>query len=115
MAPPVLKAREIRSVVYAGVFVVSGIFSPLALGLGLLLRLHASRSLDSGNSWRGTWAFALLGAALYGLMFWLFRALTSLTLGVWQAMRAGRVPSLAWSRLLLWGYDGLLSPALSLV
>jgi hypothetical protein len=115
MTPPALKARKIRSVIYAGVLVVSGIFSPFALGLGLLLRLHASRSLDSSNSWRGIWAFALLGAALYGLMFWLFHPLTSLTLGVWLAMRAGRVSSLAWSLLLLWGYHGLLAPALSLV
>jgi hypothetical protein len=115
MTPPALKARKIRSVVYAGVLVVSGVFSPLALGLGLLLRWHASRSLDSRDSWRGIWAFALLGAALYGLMFWRFHPLVGLALDVWQAIRAGHVQAGAWSLLLLWGYQGLLAPLLSLV
>jgi hypothetical protein len=115
MTPLASRARKMRPAIYTSVLVVSGTCSPPALGIALLLRWHASRSLDSGNSWRGIWAFALLGAALYGLIFWLFHPLAILSLGIWQAVRAGQELALEWSLLLLWGYHGLLAPALSLV
>jgi hypothetical protein len=104
-----------RAAIYTSVLVVSGMVSPIALGIALLLRWSASRSHDSENSWRGVFAFALLGAALYGLILWRFHPLAGLLVSVWQALRGLHIQALAWALLLLWGSHGLLAPALSLV
>lgn len=61
MAKPASKARRGRRALYVSALVALGVLSPFALGLGLLLRGQAARSFDSKDSWRGIWAFALLG------------------------------------------------------
>jgi hypothetical protein len=115
MAPPASKARKTRAAIYTSVLVVSGMVSPIALGIALLLRWSASRSHDSENSWRGVFAFALLGVALYGLILWRFHPLVGLLLSVGLALRSLHIQALAWSLLLLWGGHGLLAPAISLI
>jgi hypothetical protein len=115
MTPPASKARKTRAAIYTSVLVVSGMVSPIALGIALLLRWSASRSHDSENSWRGVFAFALLGVALYGLFLWLFHPLAGLLLSVGLALHGLHIQALAWSLLLLWGGHGLLAPAISLV
>lgn len=94
MTPPASKTRKMRAI-YTSVLVVSGMVSPIALGIALLLRWTASRSHDSANSWRGVFAFALLGAALYGLILWLFHPLAGLLLSVGLAVRGLHIQALA--------------------
>ncbi len=113
--PSVLKMRKRRSTVYTGVWVVSGLVSPIALGIALWLRWSASRSHDSGDSWRGICAFALLGIALYGIILWRWHPLPGLLLSLGLALRGGHLQMLVWALLLLWGDHGLLAPTLSLL
>lgn len=115
MTPLTSKAQKIRLAIYTLVLVVSGVYAPPTLGVALLLRWQAARSLDSRNSWRGIFAFAFLGASLYGFIFWRFHPLAGLVVGIWQAVRTGRDFAFGWLLLLFWGYHGLLAPALSLV
>src|SRR5215471_10784319 len=47
MTPQASKARKMRAAIYTSVLVVSGLVSPIALGIALLLRWSASHSHDS--------------------------------------------------------------------
>lgn len=106
---------KVRKILSLSVLVLSSICSPFALGIGLLLRSQAARSLDSRNSWHGIWAFALLGTALYGFFFWFFHPVPHLLFELWQALRLGHLAAGVQPLLFLWGYHGLLAPLLSLV
>jgi hypothetical protein len=105
------KARKILSI---SVLVLSCVCSPFALGIALLLRSQAARSLDSRNSWRGIFAFALLGTVLYGLILWFIHPLPLLLVEMWRAIRSGHLAAGMQPVLFFWGYHGLLAPLLSL-
>jgi hypothetical protein len=115
MAKPASEARVVRRALCVSVLVALGVLSPFALGLGLLLRGWAARSLDSRDSWRGIRAFAVLGALAYGLLSWLLHPLAFLPAALLRALLGGRLAEGVQPLLLLWGYHALLAPVLSLV
>jgi hypothetical protein len=114
MAKPASTARGVRWAVYVSVLAVLGVLSPFATGLGLVLRERAARSVDSRDSWRGIWAFAVLGVLAYGLLFWWLHPLLFLLVAVWRALRFGHLAEGVQPLLLLWGYHALLAPVLAL-
>src|SRR6266702_2746984 len=91
MAKPASKARGGRRAIYVSVLVALGVLSPFAMGLGLVLRGQAARSFDSRDSWRGIWAFAVLGTLAYGLLSWLLHSLSFLPVSLFQSLLCGRV------------------------
>src|SRR5713226_5310669 len=115
MAKPASTARGVRWALYVSVLAALGVLSPFATGLGLVLRGRAARSFDSRDSWRGIWAFAVLGVLAYGLLFWWLHPLLFLLEGVWRAMRSGHLAEGVQPLLLLWGYHALLAPILALI
>ncbi len=115
MAKPASKARGVRWAIYVSVLVALGVLSPFTIGLGLVLRGQAARSFDSRDSWRGIWAFAVLGVLAYGLLFWLLHPLSFLLVALFWALRFGHLAEVVQPLLLLWGYHALLAPGFSLV
>src|SRR5216684_263494 len=115
MAKPASKARGGRWAIYVSVLVALGVLSPFTIGLGLVLRGQAARSFDSRDSWRGIWAFAVLGVLAYGLLFWLLHPLSFLLVALFRALRFGHLAEVVQPLLLLWGYHALLAPGFSLV
>ena len=89
MAKPASKARGGRRAIYVSVLVALGVLSPFAIGLGLVLRWQAARSFDSRDSWRGIWAFAVLGALTYGLLCRLLHPLSFLPVALFRALLSG--------------------------
>src|SRR5579859_995071 len=108
-------ASKMRQLLSLSVLVLSGVCSPPALGIALLLRWQAARSLDSGNSWRRVAGFAFLGSVIYGLLLWFFHPLPLLLLDLWRALRFGHLATGVQPLLIFWGYHGLLAPLLSLI
>ncbi len=115
MAKPASKARGGRRAIYVSVLVALGVLSPFAMGLGLVLRGQAARSFDSRDSWRGIWAFAVLGTLAYGLLSWLLHPLSFLPVALFRALLCGHLAEGVQPLLLLWGYHALLAPVFSLV
>jgi hypothetical protein len=115
MAKPASKARGGHRALYVSVLVALGVLSPFALGLGLVLRGQAARSFDSRDSWRGIWAFAVLGALAYGLLSWLLHPLSFLPVALLRALLGGHLAEGVQQLLLLWGYHALFAPVFSLV
>ena len=115
MAKQTSKARGVRRAIYVSVLVAVGVLSPFAIGLGLVLRGQAARSFDSRDSWRGIWAFAVLGALTYGLLCWLLHPLSFLPVALFRALLSGHLAEGVQPLLLLWGYHALLAPVFSLV
>ncbi len=115
MAKPASKARGVRWAIYVSVLVALGVLSPFTIGLGLVLRGQAARSFDSRDSWRGIWAFAVLGALAYGLLSWLLHPLSFLLVALFRALLCGHLAEGVQPLLLLWGYHALLAPVCSLV
>jgi hypothetical protein len=103
MAKPASKARGVRWVMYVSVLMAFGVLSPFTIGLGLVLRGQAARSFDSRDSWRGIWAFAILGVMAYGLLFWLLHPLSFLLVALFRALRFGHLAEGVQPLLLLWG------------
>ncbi len=91
MAKPASKARGGRRAIYVSVLVALGVLSPFAMGLGLVLRGQAARSFDSRDSWRGIWAFAVLGTLAYGLLSWLLHPLSFLPVALFRALLCGHL------------------------
>lgn len=115
MAKPASEARGVRRALYVSVLVALGVLSPFAMGLGLVLRVQAARSFDSGDSWRGIRAFAVLGALAYGLLSWLLHPLSFLPVALFRALLGGHLARGVQPLLLLWVYHALLAPVVSLV
>ncbi len=115
MAKPASESRRGHRALYVSVLVALGVLSPFALGLGLLLRGQAARSLDSRDSWRGIRAFAAFGALAYGLLSWLLHPLALLPVALLRALLGGHLAEGVQPLLLLWGYHALLAPVVSLV
>jgi hypothetical protein len=91
MAKHASKARGVRRALYVSALVALGVLSPFAMGLGLVLRRRAARSFDSRDSWRGIWAFAVLGTLAYGLLSWLLHPLSFLLVALFRALLRGHL------------------------
>ncbi len=110
---PVQTARRTASVV---VLVACGIFSPLMLGLGLLIRYRSTNSWDYKDRWNGVRAFAVFLGLIYGLIFWFVHPFPFLFTAIRFGLQTHHLLSAAEWVAALWAYNGvLLSPACALV
>ncbi len=110
---PVQTARRAASVV---VLVACGIFSPLMLGLGLLIRSRSATSWDYQDRWNGVRAFAVFLGLIYGLIFWFAHPFPFVFTAIRLGLQTDHLLSAAAWVAALWAYNGvLLSPACALV
>src|SRR5260370_31269180 len=110
---PVQTARRTACVV---VLVACGIFSPLMLGLGLLIRYRSTNSGDYKERWNGVRAFAVFLGLIYGLIFWFVHPFPFLFTAIRFGLQTHHLLSAAEWVAALWAYNGvLLSPACALV
>ncbi len=110
---PIQTARRAASVV---VLAACGMFSPLMLGLGLLIRSRSTNSWDYQERWNGVRAFAVLLGLIYGLIFWFAHPFPFFFAAIRSGLQTHHLlEAFAWVAA-LWAYNGvLLSPACALV
>src|SRR5260221_11356751 len=102
---PVQTARRAASVV---VLVVCGMFSPLMLGVGLLIRSRSATSWDYKDRWSGVRAFAVLLGLIYALIFWFAHPFPFFFTAIWSGLQTHHLlEAFAWVAA-LWAYNGVL-------
>ncbi|MBA2681810.1 MAG: hypothetical protein H0U76_25870 [Ktedonobacteraceae bacterium] len=115
LTQPPRSVQVVRKTIYVVVLAALGITAPFALGLGLLIRRASGESWDYKERWRGVWAFAVLCALIYGLMFRFLHPYPFLFSEILLGLRAHNLGRAVEWMGGLWFYHSLLAPVVALL